>query len=137
MVFKERKQELFNIAWNGIKSQGFQQSVLRNEDGSPKRTHGGDGVVSCAYRDPQGRKCAVGWMIPDEYYHPALENKLASSPEVCKAAGLVGGEWNGEPNFARQLQAVHDSVESSTPEGMEKNLREFALQHGLDIPQDA
>ncbi len=137
MVTKKRKQELFNIAWNGIKSQGFQQSVLRNEDGSPKVIPGGDGAASCAYRDPQGRKCAVGWMIPDENYHPGLENKLASSPEVCKAADLVGGEWDEEPNFARHLQTVHDSSASRTPEGMERNLREFALNHGLDIPQDA
>jgi hypothetical protein len=138
MISQERKQELFNIAWNGIKSQGFQQSVLRNEDGTVKgHNEGPRFVASCAYRDPQGRKCAVGWMIPDEKYDPKLENRLASSREVCEAAGLNADYYAGESHFARQLQMAHDMVESSTPEGMEKNLRAFALGYALDIPQDA
>lgn len=140
MMTRERKQELFNIAWRGLKSQGFQQSVLRNEDGTPKMytSWTGEETAICAYRDPQGRKCAVGWMIPDEKYSPDLENRLASYETVRVAAGLVASnDWDEEPQFARQLQHVHDSKSSNTPEKMEARLRLFAATRDLDIPQDA
>ena len=52
------KQEAFNAAWLGLKSQGFERSA--------------DGGL-CMYRGPNGLKCALGWCIPDYMYAPEME----------------------------------------------------------------
>jgi len=66
-----------------------------------------DGV--CAYRGPNGEKCAIGVLIPDEAYHVGLEGKGATHDDVLKATGLeiTGVE---DKNFLSQLQIIHDDV---------------------------
>lgn len=32
----------------------------------------------CMYRTPDGLKCAIGCLLPDELYDPAMENRTAS-----------------------------------------------------------
>lgn len=52
------KQEVFNKVFLGPKTQGFQQSI-HNE--------------KCLYRAPDGKKCAAGQLILNEYYDEVME----------------------------------------------------------------
>lgn len=53
-----KMQEAFDRSIEGIVSQGFEQSCFD---------------FDCAYRGKHGRKCAIGWLIPDEEYSPSIE----------------------------------------------------------------
>lgn len=55
-------QEAFEQALEGIESQGFVRS------GKQENRH-----FWCKYRGEHGTKCAIGWLIPDEYYSPDFE----------------------------------------------------------------
>ena len=66
----------------------------------------------CVYRGPDGLKCAVGALIPDEAYDPRMEDIYASMViaqfddlEFLKEANL---EVNGE-RLLDVLQELHDS----------------------------
>lgn len=108
------RQEIFDKAWTGLESQGFLQSK------EPGR---------CMYRGFGGRRCAVGWCIPDEKYDPGFEGR-GPTTEICEAVGLPDAL-----GFLTNLQKTHD--EGYTPKGMEQNLRRFAREHNLIIPGEA
>ena len=80
----------------------------------------------CAYRTRDGLKCAIGCLIPDAEYLPAMENKtIKSFPnfglEVSSLAGLPS-------QFLDELQMVHDNgVVAHWPE----RLTRLALRYNL------
>ena len=66
----------------------------------------------CQYKDPEGLKCAVGCLIPDDVYSPQMEGKsvrvlLASSP------GIMLRPLAAHLNMLSSLQDVHDRVHVS------------------------
>jgi hypothetical protein len=68
----------------------------------------------CMYRTPDGRKCAIGALIPDEVYSKRLEDKsvgtlLLEFPDIMRASGLSDGDLC----FLFALQDVHDGCASS------------------------
>lgn len=106
-------QELFNLAYIGLSKQGFEQSISEPQ--------------TCVYRGPNGYKCAIGFAIPDEVYHPDMDEGLKLE--------IVLGEINFEGNNddARELQSCHDDCD--VPEDMDRALKDFAWRHYLSIPQ--
>jgi len=52
------RQEVFDYVVTNLYEQGCKSL---SKDGS------------CAYRGPEGAKCAAGWLIPDEEYNTSLE----------------------------------------------------------------
>lgn len=109
------RQEIFDLAWVGLKAQGFFKSITR--DGN------------CAYRGTEGLRCAIGFCIEDENYDAdLLEGLSAENPDVLAAARV--DETDRE--FADDLQETHDSAD--TPEIMERRLRSFAERHNLTVP---
>lgn len=113
------RQEMFDKAWIGLKSQGFEQSL--DEDGD-----------TCVYRGEAGRKCAIGWCIPDDKYHVGLEKQSPfNSGELRRAAGIA----DADARFASELQGVHDN--SRSPAEMLLQIRAFAAEHNLTIPGEA
>lgn len=114
-IFRTR-QEIFDLAWNGLKAQGFERS-LNSDD-------------TCAYRGENGMRCAIGFCIDDANYdEELLEENLAQDPAVLNAARIAQ-----EDNvFAEELQEMHDTAYS--PEIMEEQLRAFALRHKLKVPE--
>lgn len=114
-------QEAFNIVWEGLKGQGFTQSV------HPTDTRG-DGRPSCLYRAPDGKKCAAGHLIKDESYDPSIENL---------GIGDVISDYDHEAPITRLaavLQRAHD--QAYTPAVMEFSLRAAARQWGLTVPEE-
>lgn len=113
------KQQIFDKIVAGLASQGFKQSVDMSDGGM------------CVYRGPDGLKCAVGWLIPDEEYSKGLEGYSVENNTVAKAAGLKGSaQWE----FTARIQEIHDNYDH--PEVMKGLLRDFAIREKLKIPEE-
>ena len=65
----------------------------------------------CRYRTPDGLKCAVGCLIPDELYDPKMEGKTVGAVQQLHAerAGHFFREFDS--GLLDALQAVHDRHE--------------------------
>ncbi len=61
----------------------------------------------CRYLDPEGNKCAVGCLIPEEQYSSKLEGLIASDDEIKNLPCMQGLDID----FLRDLQLIHDSYE--------------------------
>lgn len=92
-------QEAFNKVWDHF--------VTNN--GKPSLDFRGD----CLFRGPNGTKCAVGVLIPDDIYDPAMDDPQEHStiPHLLrnfpKAKELLRG-ISGD--FLKDLQFAHDSA---------------------------
>lgn len=116
-------QDAFNLAYMGLKSQGFTRSMF----------HSNEDREICAYRGETGRKCAVGHCIPDELYNTAFENERA--PVVLNKLANRGHKLidNSVVMSMNILQTCHDWAEN--PKDMESRLMIFAEDKGLTIPE--
>lgn len=121
------KQELFNKMWNGLKAQNWKRSGVK----------GSDGVFRCAYFGPDGCRCALGQVLPDE-----LESHPACTVEAdVNASGLVAripelGElldWCSNHGFIEAMQFAHDKFDES---GIQRRIRDVAKRYSLAIPED-
>jgi len=107
-------QEMFSKAVVGLRGQGFERAL---------RADGG-----CAYLTVDGRRCAWGHVDTD------LDLHADGSVKTLRNIGEgLAGELDDEGiRFALDLQNAHDSAHN--PEMMEGNLREVAIQYGLEWP---
>lgn len=94
----------------------------------------------CQYRGEDGAKCAVGWLIPDDLYHPHMEGKsvlrlFADHPELRKEPTLK--EWTS--HLLCDLQQIHDGAAVEWHHGMDwgsimrANLTKFATHNNLKM----
>ena len=120
---KEVRQELFNRSVAGLAGQDF----IRSFDIS-KRGFVGNG---CVYRGPNGTKCAIGHLIPDEKYNPLVDSGQYDTKEVCEKAGLPVLHYSD--TFYGQLQECHD--QGVVPQEMRRYLRDFGIRHCLELPE--
>lgn len=102
---------------------------------------------ACLYRASDGRKCAVGCLIEDEYYSPAIEGvsvpytkqvpqNYALSKEIqsriellfhaLEASGIPEATWP----LVKELQQVHDYYNSCN---WYKQLKQVGANHGLEM----
>lgn len=94
------KQEYFGLLVETSRAGGFPSAVPDDES---------EGGAFCLYRGPDGRRCAVGLLIPDDRYTPRMEDLgagqlLQEFPALGAAvpAGLTGPDLEA-------VQAVHDA----------------------------
>lgn len=55
---------------------------------------------TCAYRSPDGLKCAVGCLIPDEQYNAAAEG------EGVYFTRIENGKWTSAGRYANEMLAL-------------------------------
>lgn len=92
----------------------------------------------CQYRDPQGRSCAVGCLIPDEFYNPAFEGAQVSSAmkygrkNSLLANALEGAGIDvGNPTTIKLLAELQHMHDNDSPYGWPEDLRDIAMKFGL------
>ena len=107
------EQQLFDVAYAGLAKQGFMRSVTDRN--------------SCAYRGPNGFKCAIGQAIPDEKYQPEMDS--CEGPNLVIILESIG--YHGDYDFATRLQSAHDGA--MTPERMRERLQDLAGRFGLRV----
>ena len=88
----------------------------------------------CLYRGPNGTKCAIGALIPDNLY----KEKWDECPiDICgvlndsrKLKKYLKIEDASDANFLQSLQSIHDEYE---PISWESLLKEFAIDYRLEF----
>lgn len=121
------KQEIFNKAIRALHAQ-------------PQKSYD-EFTGTCFYRGPEGIKCAIGHLIPDEEYNPKFEGEIPSfselpgNPEIQrKIATLCGAETKKDAWFLQALQTYcHDNVLNWHTR--ESHWKAFAEEQGLDYEQ--
>lgn len=105
-------QEAFDIAAKGIQAQGG-RSVDEDD--------------VCLYRGPNGCKCAVGHLIPDDLYDPKMEKNPI---ECLLRRRRIRAHFAGlDACFLSDLQSTHDNYEyRDWPAAM----RRLAKRYGLN-----
>jgi len=112
------RQDVFDIvAWHLLR-QGTRATAF-------------DGV-KCLYRAPDGKRCAIGWLIPDEVYSKALEflgvRDLAERLIESEHAAFARFLYRHMP-LLRSLQEMHDA---SVPAEWPVMLHTIAKMNGLN-----
>lgn len=82
-------------------------------------------VNTCKYRGPEGLACAIGALIPNEFYDEAMEGCGSNDDYVIDALEEAFPEWNinvATLVMLEQLQTLHDSID---PERWENVLNVF------------
>ncbi|CAB3758464.1 hypothetical protein [Paraburkholderia humisilvae] len=113
------RQDVFDIvAWNLLRQNARATAFDR---------------VKCLYRAPDGKRCAIGWLIPDDVYSKALE--FFGVRDI--AARLIETDYGAK--FARflyihmpllrDLQEMHDA---NLPVEWPVALRTIARRHRLN-----
>lgn len=85
------------------------------------------GEVTCSYRGPDGLKCAVGALIPDEIYRPKLEGMHIFAEGFAPVLNKIIGK-SVDVDILYQVQRVHDYM---APNVWEMSLYEIAKDYGL------
>lgn len=114
-------QEMFNKAYLGLKSQGFERCM---EDNS---------LFACSYSN-NGKHCAWGWVdtsIDDEM---ARLNRGTVASLIEDGIGLASELTPYEAEFAYKLQCAHD--QGTSPDEMITRLAKVAYTYSLTIPND-
>lgn len=72
-------------------------------------------TTSCLYRGPNGRKCAVGFLITDDAYNRSIEGEDVNSDKVIEAlvnSGIDAHDYH-TVNTLASLQRLHDTASPS------------------------
>lgn len=93
------KQETFDKVACHLLTQNAKSLFVDPEDGSEV----------CAYRGVDGLKCAVGALIPDELYSPAMENVTVNGLLDLRFEALH--EHIQHVDLLCDLQSIHDVAE--------------------------
>jgi hypothetical protein len=127
---KAKIQMAFNEMFEGLRNQDFRQSTRI-------RTGRWAGGSVCSYRGMNGRKCAIGHLIPTEKYSSSLElvHGGVSNPAVYgslpeKYGAIEDGKFL---DFLIEAQYIHDR--SRVPKKMQDGLRLLASTYHLTIPE--
>jgi hypothetical protein len=119
------RQWAFDTALTGLRAQG--RKSVSGED--------------CLYRGPDGAKCGIGFLIPDERYSPELDTRCPNGASVAVVANAVmpGLGWGpevwedlrGDRAFLSQMQRrLHDQLGDDLS-GLELAAAVFAESWGL------
>lgn len=121
------RQEMFNRAWNGLRSQGW-KLANRAIEGIPDEP--GNPMPNCMYLTPDGRRCAWGWV------DTSLNEKDVGTVRGLYhyRRGIAGQLTYEDVNWALELQRTHDDASSSA--AMVANLALFAQKYSLTIPSE-
>lgn len=117
-------QEAFDKVVQHLKTQ-------KEQSFGPFTNQYGNTQHSCLYRGPDGLKCAVGALIPDEEYKPEFEGLAVLSLMRRKPASLIGLDRD----LLLELQRVHDSIDDWTHSGFVgwDEVRAIGECYGLDV----
>lgn len=114
-------QEVFNLVANHLFKQGC---PARQDDGL------------CRYRTDSGLRCAIGVLIPDEFYKEEFEDagvyRLVSNLYALEIA-----DWREHEDLLNQLQNIHDGCAQITVgafnlSALEERLRFVAERFSLE-----
>lgn len=117
-------QELFTTAVRGVLAQGEPSFVADR---------------GCVYRGPNGKKCAIGFLLDDETARKGDE--MLSSVNDLWQKGRLTAELNAHRKMLHQLQEAHDNPATDGETGAHfitsftERARNVAKDFGLEFPE--
>jgi hypothetical protein len=112
-------QEAFDIVYRHLIAQGDKALNARG--------------TYCMYRAPEGRKCAIGALIPDELYSREMDSHVMSVREMKETFPKIAALFADiEVTLLEDLQSVHDDI---PVEYWVKDLGKVARHYNLTIPE--
>lgn len=110
------EQEAFDIALAGLRKQG-----------KPSKNN-----YSCLYRGPDGTRCAVGFLMPDELYKPEYDVNNSSGGLLAVAEYL-----KVDYGFLASMQSyMHDGLGDEFLTELELAAEDFAIVHNLTYSEE-
>ena len=105
-------EEAFRVSADGLLEQGCVSTAF------------GQAPYLCRYRGAEGRKCALGFLIPDEEYDASMENaEIGTLKKSCPSLqGL-------NEKMLQRLQSIHDR---RSPQKWRDELRKMAVKWGFN-----
>ncbi len=113
------RQEIFSKIRKHLLTQ-MEKSEAHTDRVNPAN---GEPINMCLYRGPDGLKCAIGALIPDEAYKPDMEGMGVDS-----IIAAIPGASTEDGTFLLDLQELHDEY---MPNEWAGKLGDFAEAHGL------
>lgn len=114
-------QQVFDAALFGIRSQNYEPALVDTDDGR-----------DCMYRCEDGRKCAIGWSIPDEVYTSEMEGLTVDYllPSYPALKELYPGV---RIPLLKELQECHDGMQygQDIESYFENKMLDIANYYGL------
>ena len=86
---------------------------------------------SCAYRGQDGKMCAVGCLIEDEFYDPSLEENIVSNPKVRNALRNSGYDIDGA--FLKLMVSMQECHDLKAVKDWESSFCIIANDHNLEL----
>ena len=117
------------MATMSISDQEAFDRVVEHLYTQKKRSLINDHAKDCCYRNPNGLKCAIGALIPDELYNPRMDTDGECGPSMSVSRLLREFpelEEHVPFDLAFQLQEAHDSLWTR------EDLASLAESRGLD-----
>lgn len=112
-------QEVFDLAARHLLTQKAKARIQRDESSNQR----------CLYRAPDGCKCAVGALIPDEIYQPEMDQGDTGIDEIISRFPTIATLFSGvDDDLLADLQTVHDDYIVSR---WGEHLRALATDYGL------
>lgn len=124
------RQEVFNLALNGVRAQDYKQSVNKNG--------------YCAYRGNDGLKCGIGHCVDDDLAllmdqgtYSNIQYLLREDEEDFKGASELRQIFNTKDvAFLSEVQAAHDDMNrdlspEAPQEAFESAMEAVALRYSL------
>lgn len=109
-------QEIFDTAAVGVIRQGRQSA---------------NAFGTCVYRGPNGRKCAAGFLLPDEVYDPSMDCDDEETGQGTGWSNLVKRFSSRLPvdlinnsDLIADLQSCHDNASFYSSEFVQDFIRE-------------
>lgn len=123
-------QQIFDNVVTNLRKQGCKSEAMMPPD------FNGDCNMGCAYRTPEGHKCAAGWELPDEHYDPSFENQTVYMPTNSDGTKITQkflelGYTSDNLRLLNNLQDVHDSHKV---ENWETEFVRVAKDYNLTMP---
>lgn len=94
--------------------------------------------AGCAYRGDGGTKCAVGFIVTDQFYTPDLEGLDSRNQEVVNAVCSsleIEHLTDRDLNFLLEMQGIHDRYEVTLWEALTDNLIDRYFPEEQEEPQ--
>ena len=113
------EQEVFDKVYRHLITQGAR--ALENDE---------PGAV-CQYRAPDGKRCAIGCLIPDEMYHPKIEGRSSGNLQIELPGFIALFDRDFNFNLLRKLQSLHDFYPVRE---WRQSLAYVAKKFGLTVP---
>jgi hypothetical protein len=119
-------QEIFDTIITHLSSQGKRAMTVLAED----KDFPNDKEPNCAYRTPDGLKCAFGILIPDSEYIADFEtHDVYGVFNMIDPYGSmpVLNDLSENKELIQDLQLVHDNERSNIKEELENIADEYSL----------